>query len=200
MHLYLASRLHRVAVKQGSNLVGLVRQSRNGELHAGLIVGPLKGDERGLCAQGASVRISIQLSVRAHRNAMNGRTFCSLQMITDREHRWMLDRRGDDLVASWLNLQRGENCCVVGFTSPGGKDDLLVRFCTKQRLNLPARNPDGIARSCTQRVCRRWVGKVLAKERKHGIYDAWRYARGGVVIQIDPWRGRLFFCHAVSPG
>ena len=99
--------------------------------------------------------------------------------------RWMLDLRGDDMIALVAKCEEyaleGE---VVGLAATARENNLIVVAAEQSRYLAPRRLKGS---PCRRRgpVPARWIAVVVLEKRTHCGGDRWIDRRAGIVVEID---------------
>ena len=122
---HLADSLHRIAVKQHAALVAQRADLANGLQHANLVVRRHDRDENRLVVHRALQVVEIDAAVLLHRQIGHAEAML-LQPLAAVEHRLVLGRLGDDVVALLaIHLGDALDGEVVALGGAGGEDDFL---------------------------------------------------------------------------
>ncbi|MGY4412501.1 hypothetical protein ACVWW4_004237 [Bradyrhizobium sp. LB7.1] len=109
----------------------------------------------------------------------------SAQLLGKGQYGWMLNGRSDDLLASLLHGERGQDRGVVGFSRARGEDDLVIECGANEGLQLPARLFQRGRNLNAECMPGRRIAELPREERQH-CRDHQRMCTGRrVVIQVD---------------
>ena len=166
-----------------------------GLIDADLVVGVHDGDQNRLRRDRLAHVLGIDAAVLLHRQI--GHFVAVLfQALAGVQHRLVLDRLGDDVVALFaVHLGNALDHQVVGFRGAAGEDDFLGRRAD-QRGDLRACDFDRFFAGPAKRVvAARGVTKLLREIRQHRLHDARIDRRGRVIIHVN----RQLYGHFLSP-
>ena len=177
-------RLHGIRMHQRAGGVCQCDDFMHGGEHAGLVIRPHDGDERGDSGPNEGVQgIQINTAIRMHGSSGD---FASLRLpAPGRLQNCGVLRAGDDE----FRLLRPQGAHggmhgIDGFGAAAGEGDLR-REGIEKGCHLGPRLLDGTAHSAPAGVARGGIGVVLAQERQHRLQHCWIDRRGGVGVEID---------------
>jgi len=183
--------LRRIDVEQGARGTRMPADRGQRLNHADLVVGRHHADERRVVSDSAFEGAQINSPVSADRH--DGRPpALRAQPRNQLEHRFVFDRRADDVPArSRRRVGRPADREVVGLGGAAREDNFARRRADKRR-HVPARRFDRFLRAPAPLVARRRrVAERLSEIRKHGVEHPPVDGRRRVGIQVH---GRV--CHA----
>ena len=161
-----------------------------------LVIAVHDGDQHGLIGDRFAKLIKIDQSVLAHGQVSHPATMF-FQSLTGVQHRFVLGRGSDDMVALLgIHLRHTFNCQIVRFRGAAGEDDLFGRGAN-QIGDLFAALFHGFLRDPAEAVIAAGgVAKILGEIRQHGLKHTGIHARGRVIIEINR---KLQHCSLRSP-
>ena len=166
-------------------------QQLDREDRAGLVVRPHDAGDGGLRAQRTAIGVDVQAAARIHGDVVDLDPAALLQPGAKVEDGRMLHRRGDDLVAAALRLERGKQGSVVGLRAAARPDDLVVVFGAQQRLHLLPRGLQRAAHRGAEAVDGGGVAELLGEEGQHGLHHVGIDPGGRVVVEVNGSHGAL---------
>ena len=183
----LARRLRRVRVEQNAALAAKPGDFRDGLQHSDLVVSGHGAHEDCSVGEGALDVIRVHQAVRAHPCAGHAEPFL-LQALRRVEHRLMLCRQGDNVVApAAMGPGRSLNRQIVRLGCARGEDDLLRAGVDKLRDLLAGRLHSRFRFPPQAVVAAGRVTVDLGEIREHRFEHAGVYRRRSVIVHVN-WK------------
>ncbi len=159
--------------------------SRNRLDHADFVIGVHDRDENGFVGDRFAQHVEIDQAIAFHRQ-IGDAVAVLFELLAGIENRFVLGRRGDDVVAFFgIHLGHAFDGKVVGFGGAAGEDDFLRRGAD-QIGNLFARFIHGLFGFPAEfMVAAGGVAEMFGEVGEHRVEDARIHSRGGVIVEIN---------------